>query len=218
MRLTLASEVEERFPHLRIAVATIRGLKLGRMDSSLEELVTAAIAEIKLRYSTSDLKEIRILNAYGYLLKQTLGKDESSVEALIRRVLKGRPFPSINNVVDACNLAVLKTFIAMGVFDADRISGDAIIRFAKQGERFTEIGAKPIELRGGEMVISDRDKIFSIPIYRDGEETKITEQTRNIMLVVLGTKDEDLAGAANLAVEYVTCLCGGEGKIEQAHL
>jgi len=215
MRLTLASEVEERFPDLRIAVGTIRGLKVGRMDSSLKELVTAAIAEIKLRHSTSDLKEIRILNAYRYLLKQTLGKDESSVEALICRVLKGKPFPSINNVVDACNLAVLKTSIAMGVFDADRILGDAIIRFAKKGETFTEIGGKPIELRGGEIVISDSDKIFSIPIYRDGEETKITEHTRNIMLVALGTKDEDSAGRANLALEYVTRHCGGEGKIQQ---
>jgi DNA/RNA-binding domain of Phe-tRNA-synthetase-like protein len=185
-------------------------MKVGGTDSRLEELVTEEIEEIKRKYSPSDLEEIPRL-----LLKQTLGKDESSVEALIRRVLKGRAFPSINNVVDACNLAVLKTLIAMGVFDADRISGDAAIRFARKGETFIEIGGRePMELRGGEMVISDSDKIFSIPIYRDGEETKITEQTRNIMLVAVGTKDENLAGAANLAVEYITRHCGEEGEIE----
>jgi len=145
-----------------------------------------------------------------------LGKDESSVEALIRRVLKGRPFPSINNVVYACNLTVLKTFIAMGVFDADNVSGDATLRFAREGERFVEIGAQePTELRGGEIVISDTHKIFSIPIYRDGEETKINEQTRNIMLVVLGSKEDDVAGAANLALGCITRYCGGEAKIEQ---
>lgn len=53
------------------------------MDSSLKELVTEVIREIKQRHSTSDLKGIPILNAYRNLLKQTLGKDESSVEALM---------------------------------------------------------------------------------------------------------------------------------------
>jgi DNA/RNA-binding domain of Phe-tRNA-synthetase-like protein len=66
------------------------------------------------------------------------------------------------------------------------------------------------------MVISDKDKIFSIPIYRDGEETKITEQTSSMALVALGTKEENLAGATNLALEYITRHCGGEGKIEQS--
>jgi len=216
MRLTIASEVEKRFPDLRIAFASIRGVKAGKTDSGLKGLVTEEVEEIKRGHSTSDLKGIPILNAYRDLLKQTLGRDESSVEALIRRVLKGRPFPNINNVVDACNLAVLKTLIAMGVFDADRISDDATIRFAKRGERFVEIGGKePIELNGGEIVISDKDKIFSIPIYRDGEETKITEKTGNIMLIALAIKDEDLAAAADLAVEYVTRHCGGEGEVER---
>jgi len=82
----------------------------------------------------------------------------------------------------------------MGVFGPDRISGDAIIRFGKKGETFIEIeGKEPTELRG--------------------EETKVTERTRNIMLMALGTKDGDLAGAANLGVEYVIRHCGGEGKI-----
>jgi len=216
MRLTVASEVEERFADLRIVVGDIRGVEVGRADPRLKELVTIEIGEIRRKHSTSNLKEIPILRAYRDLLKQTLGKDESSVEALVRRVLKGKPFPSINNVVDACNLAVLKTLIAMGVFDEDRIVGDAIVRFAKKGETFIEIGGKaPMELLGGEMVISDEERIFSIPIYRDGEGTKITEATRNIMLVVLGTKDEDLTGAARLAIQYVTGHCGGEGKIEQ---
>jgi hypothetical protein len=73
---------------------------MPRTDSSLEERMTEEIAEVKRKHSTSDLKKIPILNSYRHLLKQTLGKDESSVEALIRRVLKGRPFPSIYNVVE----------------------------------------------------------------------------------------------------------------------
>jgi len=215
MRLNLASDVEKRFPRLRVVVGSIRGVRVGTADSDLVELLRRETEDIRRKHSISDLRLIPILTAYRDLLKQTLGKDGSSVEALVRRVLKGRPFPSINNVVDACNLAVLKTFIAMGVFDADKISGDGIIRFAREGETFAEIGAKaPTTLRGGEMVISDREKIFSIPVYRDGEQTKIGEKTQNILLVALAAKDEDLAGAANLAVEYLTRHCGGEADIQ----
>ena len=216
MPLTVSSEVKERFPDLRIAVGAIRAVRVEAADSTLKELVSEEIERIKAKHSPSDLKAIPILKTYRDLLKQTLGKDESSVEALIRRVLKGKSFPSINNVVDACNLAVLKTFIAMGAFDADNVSGDATLRFERKGERFVEIGPEePTESRVGEMVISDTHKIFSIPIYRDGEETKIKEHARNIMLAVLGSKREDVAGAANLALEYVTRHCGGEAKIEQ---
>jgi len=39
MRLTLASEAQERFPDLRIVVSSIGGVKFVRTDSSLEELV-----------------------------------------------------------------------------------------------------------------------------------------------------------------------------------
>jgi DNA/RNA-binding domain of Phe-tRNA-synthetase-like protein len=143
-------------------------------------------------------------------------KNQPAAEALIRRILGGRTIPRVNTLVDAYNLASIKTEIALAAFDASRLMGDLLMRFAKRGEKFQGIGMeKPMVLQGGEIVVSDMKKLVAIYPYRDAESTKISEKTKNVLLLVCGvpgTEKETLRNAAQVALEYVTCFCGGGRK------
>jgi len=92
------------------------------------------------------------------------------------------------------------------------------MRFAEKREKFLGIGMeKPMLLQGGEIVVSDSEKLVAIYPYRDADSTKITEKTKNVMLLVCGVPgigEETLQNAAQAALEYITSFCGGEGKIE----
>ena len=90
------------------------------------------------------------------------------------------------------------------------------MRFAKRGEKFQGIGMeKPMVLQGGEIVVSDMEKLVAVYPYRDAESTKISEKTKNVLLLVCGVpgiEKETLRNAAQVALEYVTSFCGGECK------
>ncbi|MCP8321743.1 MAG: hypothetical protein H3Z52_12515, partial [archaeon] len=48
--------------------------------------------------------------------------------------------------------------------------------------------------------------------YRDADESKLNEKTRNVLLMVCGVpgiSNESLINAKNIAIEYITKFCGG---------
>jgi len=74
-----------------------------------------------------------------------------------------------------------------------------------------------MDLEGREVVISDDQKLVAIYPHRDADRSKVTEKTRNILLLVCGVPGitpDMLAGAATVAIEYITRFCGGEGRID----
>ena len=74
---------------------------------------------------------------------------------------------------------------------------------------------KPILLQGGEIVVSDSEKLVAIYPYRDADTTKITEKTKNVIILVCGVPsigEETLQNAAEVALQYITRFCDGESK------
>jgi len=136
---------------------------------------------------------------------------------LIRRILAGKTIPCINTLVDAYNLASIKSGIALATFDADKLKGNLLMRFAEEGEHFYGIGMdKPLILKGGEIVVSDEEKLIAVYPYRDADNTKVTEGTENITLVVCGVPGipkHNLETASHVALEYINRFCGGEKGI-----
>jgi len=57
----------------------------------------------------------------------------------LRVLLKGG-LPSINSVVDSCNLASLQTLMPIGIFDADKTIGGFILDLSDAGEEYEPIG------------------------------------------------------------------------------
>jgi DNA/RNA-binding domain of Phe-tRNA-synthetase-like protein len=171
---------------------------------------------VRGRFTLEGLKDEPVFRAYRDFFWR-IGIDPTKVrpaaEALIRRVLGGRGIPRINTAVDAYNLASMTTCIALAAFDIDRLSRDIIMRFANKGEEFLGIGMdKPVTLAGGEIVMADASRLIAIYPHRDADYSRITFQTKNLMLVscgVPGISLDQLAEAADRASEFVIRFCGG---------
>ncbi len=220
MVLKISADLGERFPGLRVLVVHVNGVGVEREKVELQQFKEKVIDEIKRTYDLATVKDVPIFRAYRdffWRIGTDPTKNRPAAEALIRRVLAGKPLPTINTFVDAYNLASIKSCIAMGAFDIGKLSGDLVLRFAQRGEKFLGIGmGEPIELKGNELVASDAEKLIAIYPYRDADETKITLATKNVLLLICGApriEEKILEDAAQTAIEHVTRFCGGEGRI-----
>ncbi|MFQ6074687.1 MAG: B3/4 domain-containing protein [Candidatus Bathyarchaeia archaeon] len=216
MKLTIDPSLKIRFPTLKVLTPKVTGVRVKKRSPELKRFGGEVAREIKRRYDLGSLKDLPNFRAYrDFFWRVGIDptKSRPAAEALIRRVLRGRPIPNINTLVDAYNLASMQTEVALAAFDADRLKGDLTMRFAVEGEEFLGIGMeKPISLEGGEVVVSDEEKLVAIYPHRDAEEAKITKVTRNVLLLVCGVpglSDKVLQKAGRVAVEYITRFCGG---------
>ena len=184
--------------------------------SELEELVQVFAREVKSKYTLETLKDVPILRAYRDFFWR-VGIDPTKIrpaaEALIRRILAGKPVPRINTLVDAYNLASIKTSIALAAFDQTKLRGKLLMRPAEPGEAFLGIGMdSAMQLRGGEVVITDNEKLIAVYPYRDAETSKVTETTSDLILMMCGCpgiEEASLIQAGQVAAELVLKFCGG---------
>jgi DNA/RNA-binding domain of Phe-tRNA-synthetase-like protein len=216
MWLDISQELGSKFPGLMALVLRVRGIEVKKQDSSLEEFKAEVTERAKDRWKLDQLREHPVFRAYRdffwrFGIDPT--KTRPAAEALIRRLLRGRPLPRINTFVDAYNLASVETATPLAAFDEDGLAGDLLMREARDGELFLGIGMnKPVALGGGEAVVDDGEKLIAIYPYRDAEICKITRVTSNVTMLICGVPniDEDtLINAGRVAVEYTTRFCGG---------
>lgn len=205
-------ELKEKYD-IRVVSAEIEGVKVGKSSEEFELFESHKIEEIKKKYDLENLKDNPIIRSYRDFYWR-IGIDPTKIrpssEALLRRVLSGKKIPRINNVVDSYNLASILTLISMGAYDLSKINGELRIRISR-GEKFTGIGGKEL-VTSGEIVMADEDKILNIYPYRDSELTKITEDTKNALLVLAGVKGismDYLKNSAQVSVEIITRFCSG---------
>lgn len=220
MRIYIDKKIKGDFPNLEILATLMENLEVKSEDSDLELLKTNILAEIKSKYSIESLKDIPSVRAYREFFWR-IGidptKSRPAAEALIRRILLGNPLPKINTFVDSLNMASMKSEVAIGSFDADKVSGETItMRYSSIGEVFHGIGmSKPIVLKGSEIILSDAIGPIAIYPHRDSERTKITENTRRAILIFCGVPGlgmDMLRRAMNITIELISRFCGGSPR------
>jgi len=217
MVLSISSDVKAHFLELQVLTRYVKGVKVERESAELEKFREQIVQQVKASYTLESLKEVPLFRTYRNFFWR-VGIDPTKIrpaaEALIRRILADKPLPKINTVVDAYNLASIKTGIALAAFDEGKLTGNLLMRFAKKGEKFLGIGMeKPMELEGVEVVISDEEKLVAIYPYRDADCSKVSDETRDILLLMCGVPgigEEILQKAADVAIEYITRFCGGD--------
>jgi len=217
MSLKIDSKLKTRFPDLNVLTLRIKGVKTQKRGAELEKFKVKVMRQVRNDYNLDSVKDHPTFRAYRdffWSIRIDPTKIRPAAEALIRRILAGKTLPCINTLVDAYNLASIKSRIALATFDADKLEGELLMRFAEEGEQFYGIGMeKPLILKGGEIVVSDDQKLIAIYPYRDADNTKVTEETENIMMLVCGVPGipkETLENASRVALEYIIRFCNGK--------
>lgn len=216
MFLKVDSKLGVKFPGLNALIIRVKGVEVRRELQDLERFKAEVVEGTKGKWTLDELREQPIFRAYRdffWRVGVDPTKTRPAAEALIRRVLRERPLPRINTLVDAYNLASIETAIPLAAFDEDDLSGELIMREAAEGEEFLGIGMeKPVVLQGGEAVVEDGAKLIAIYPYRDADACKITTSTRNTLMLICGVpnvEEDVLTRAGRVSVEFVTRFCGG---------
>lgn len=102
--------------------------------------------------------------------------------AWLRARLEAAGVRSINNVVDISNFVMLELGQPTHAFDADKIKGSIHVRLARAEEKFLALDGKTYSLTPHDLVIADDERAVGIAGVMGGEETGVTETTRNVLL------------------------------------
>src|SRR5438876_573813 len=89
---------------------------------------------------------------------------------------------SINNIVDVSNFVMLELGQPTHAFDADKLKGDINVRLARDGEKFLGLDGKTYSLKPDNLVVADQERAIGFGGVMGGEETAVTDSTKNILL------------------------------------
>ena len=109
-------------------------------------------------------------------------KTRPSSEALLRRVIKGKPLYQINSIVDTGNYCSIKFLLPIGLYDLSKIKGSVILRKGKSGEEFQGIRKDMIHV-GGRYILADQIGPFGNPS-SDSIRTSIELSTKDLLFVI----------------------------------
>ncbi len=169
-----------------VVVAT--GLANGPSDAGSEAQLAAAEAHLRASglERPTEHPHIAAWRAAFSAFGAKPSRYPSSAEALIARVLKGRPLPRINVLVDLYNAVSVRHVVPLGGEDADRLVGPLRLTVAAGGERFDprEDGSEPEPVGAGEIVWrDDRGVTCRRWNWRQGRRTQLTEATTRAFFV-----------------------------------
>src|SRR5213082_2561769 len=100
----------------------------------------------------------------------------------LRAKIESAGIRSINNIVDISNFVMLELGQPTHAFDADKLKGDINVRLAHDGEKFLALDGKTYSLKPDNCVVADKGRAVGIGGVMGGEETGVTDSTKNILL------------------------------------
>lgn len=131
---------------------------------------------------------------------------------LLRIIRETGGLPHINPIVDAYNLISASTLLSAGAHDFDRVEGPLRVVTTQGGEYYRPLGsAQAVSVPAGEFACRDDHKIICRMDIKQCEETRVSRETRHILVYVQGcpeiSQEQLEVGVQQMADLMVEC-CG----------
>ncbi len=213
------SDILARFPNIVGGVILAQGMANGPTTDALRELFLAEQRATLARIGTTPLSEIATLSGWRSAFR-AFGVDptqyRSAAEALLRRLTKKGDIPSINLLVDLCNLISIRYALPVAVFDCRALQGAITVRFADGSERFTPLFETLVEHpEPGEVVFCDDTGLVIARrwCWRQADQSAARPETRDAVITIEanhpGGRGEIEAGLRDL-IQLLSDHAGGD--------
>jgi DNA/RNA-binding domain of Phe-tRNA-synthetase-like protein len=185
MKLSIDAGLKKKCPSMALGCVKAH-VRTG--DSSLELLAEMDLCEAGILKNADPraILEAPAISATRAAYR-ALGKDPAryrgSAEALLRRIISGKHFPSINCLVDIINLVSVESRLSIGLYDLAKTQGDIIFRAGRSGETYKGIGKFDLNLEDLP-VFCDAAGPHGSPT-SDSERTMVTSSTENAAAVLI---------------------------------
>ena len=187
MKFIVSKEIFDDIPSALFGVIIARGIDNHKSYDWIKDMLDESIDDCKKFYEGKVVKESAPITYYRDAFR-ALGinpnKFMCSIEALVTRTVKKGEMPNINTLVDLGNALSLKYNIPLGIHDIDRFSGDMEIKKSTGNEDFIPFGGNTVEHpdKGEVIYVSGTDVKTRRWTWRQGENSKITEDTTNVFI------------------------------------
>lgn len=219
MLLTITPAFFEKFPETRLGIMIAKDINNHGQHTAVLEMLRLEQNTVAERIGSTPLTEHPHVAPWreAYRAFGAKPKDHpSSIENLLRRVLKGNAIPHINTVVDIYNTISLRHLVPVGGEDLDTLQGDVALTLANDNETpVTLLGEK--EARPpypGEVIYKDDiGTLCRRWNWKEADRSKLTEATKNLFLVIETlppVSQETLERATTELATLVKTYCGGE--------
>lgn len=139
-----------------------------------------------------DLEELSkhpVIQGYIDLLQRvgrSIKKNPPTVLALIRNIQHRGSMPHINSVIDIYNVESLKSLLAIGGHDLDKVTDPIEFTVNQEEGTFLPILSTEKYVSPTDYVYRDRKGIMAWLDVRDGENYKFDDNTRNAIFIIQG--------------------------------
>lgn len=203
---------------LRARAILFRDVKIKSGTPALRESIRTAARAVQKQFASA--AEIRALPEFVklYEIFRTVGvkprEHPPSTDSLLRFALKRGDLPAINNLVDSYNLVSIQSHLSLGAHDIDLVTPPVRLQRFPQATTFVPLGNSDGQTVGvGEFGYVDaQDRVLCRLDARQANFSKVSETTRNVLLIVEGTvaHEANVLTAAREDVERrVLEQCGG---------
>jgi DNA/RNA-binding domain of Phe-tRNA-synthetase-like protein len=189
MQFIVEPAIFDHFPGLRIAVAIAHNIDgaAARPDVSAvwHEAWHVAGRDGAQYGNAQSHPRVRPWREHFRALGVSTKDFPSSIEALLRRALKGgEPF-TINPLVDWYNAVSLRHTVPVGGFDLADVGGPLELRFTHPGDTFLALDATaPVAVAPGEVAYADGPTVLTRHfMWRQARTALLTPATRDAFLV-----------------------------------
>lgn len=190
MKLKIDPKIFERYPEVLLGVAVLHkidnegdGQGLGEFLREAERIAIEKIGSIPVVEHPNIVSWREAYRKFGAKPKDY----PSSIENLIRRILKGEQVRHINKLVDIYNVISLRHLVPVGGEDTDKIKGDVSLTFAGNSEEAVFLlGEKEARPPYPDEVIY-KDGVGAICRrwnWKEADRTKLTEETTEAFMVI----------------------------------
>lgn len=219
----ISEEIAKQYPDLRIGILVGEDLSNTEYDEKLKKLIRKTESRMREKLSVEEFSNHPHILAWRKAYRSFGVKPKKyrpTCEALVRRVLRGESLPWINKVVNCYLLTELEFLVPCGGYDVNKLEGDVYLRYSDGNEEFVPLGGKDVEFtKPREIIYSDDRKVLTRKWnYRDADVTKITAETKDIVLFSEAPfKDistDALEGFLKRLSELLNQFCGGSTKYE----
>ena len=217
MEFNIDEKIIELFPDVKIGVLVAENVDNKHSSNEFLEKSLTIQKQIREDLDLNSLVENPKIKDFreAYITFGAKPKTyKNSLEALLRRILKGDSLPSINQIVDIYNYISVKHKLPVGGDDIDKVDKNITLTFSDGIKKFTILGSDNYEeVLKGEVVYCDESEILCRRWnWRECEKSKMTTNTKNVCLIVEGLKStskEELEIALDELQELIETYCKG---------
>ena len=202
---------------VKIITARISDVKNTDSDTDFEIYKVSELEKVKKQWEDKTYKDDLVLAGFRDLHTK-VGRSNrdyvASPEGLRRSFLERGRFPHINLLVDIYNIFSLKTGLALGAHDIDKVQGNITLRLTKGDETFVPLGkTDPVAIFPGEYgYVDDGNNVVCRLEVLQVEPTKVVAESKDVFLIIEGnanTSEEYVKQSAEEVCQTIIKYCGG---------